>query len=349
MNNKPLYFHIKSLFLLAIILIILIPLLSSMGTADIPLSEVFAIISKNIGFEFSAFDYASINPSHEHIIINLRIPRVILSGLVGAILALVGSSFQAVFRNPLADPYVMGTSSGAAFGVTLGLILGINTGIHGVGLTTFLAFTFAVLTTIGVYKLAKIGERISTTSILLAGIVASSIITSFISLIMIFNREEIANIVLMTMGSFSSTSWNQIYITLPIFIIGTAILLFKFREMNALVMGDNDAHSLGINTERSKTVILLSAAILVAVAVASSGIIGFVGIIVPHFLRILYGSNHRSLLPLSIVTGAIFLMLCDTISRTALQSSEIPIGIITALLGGPFFLIILKRHKNRLI
>ncbi len=349
MINPSKQFHLKTFVALIIAYIILIPLFASVGSIDISISEINAIITKNIGLKFSSIDYSTLDSTHENIIMNIRLPRIILAGMVGAILSLVGASFQAIFKNPLADPFVMGTSSGAALGITLGLLFGLTTNILGLGFTTILAFVFAIATTLFVYRLAKFGSKISTTSILLAGIVASSIISALISLIMIFNQDKISNIILMTMGSLSSTSWNQVALMIPLFIIGSTILLLKANEMNMLVMGDHDAHSLGVNTEKNKVIILFTSALLVSLAVAVSGIIGFVGIIIPHLLRLLFGPNHKSLLPLSFVCGAIFLLICDTFSRTLLDNSEIPIGIITALTGGPFFLMLLKHHKNRLI
>ncbi|MGL1933731.1 MAG: iron ABC transporter permease [Fibrobacterales bacterium] len=349
MVSQSKQFHTKSLVSLILLYIFLIPFLTTFGSVDISFGNVITVITHKLGLTFQSFDYSIIGTVKEQIIIDIRLPRVILAGIVGMILALVGASFQAVFKNPLADPFVMGTSSGAALGITLGILFGMSSELLGISITTIFAFICAILTTLLVYQLAKVGEKVSTTSILLAGIVTSSIITSLISLIMIFKQDQISNIILMTMGSFNSATWNQVIIIGPLFIIASSILLFKAQEMNALVMGDMDAHSIGVNANKNKIIILISSALLVALAVSASGIIGFVGIIIPHLLRLLFGPNHRTLLPLSAISGAIFLLVCDSFSRTFLENTEIPIGIITALCGGPFFLMLLKRHKNRLI
>ncbi len=348
LKSKKLYKF--NILLLLIVLLVLIMISTALGTIRIPVGDVIKIITSKIPVMDSHVDLDSIKKSNLFIVLNIRLPRIILACLVGAILSVVGASYQAIFKNPMADPYVMGASSGAAFGATLGIIINLGNGVLGFGATSILAFAGALLTTFIVYNLARIGNKISTTSILLAGIVISSLLTSIISLMMIFNHDELARIVTWTMGSFNGASWTQVsVITIPT-LLGCIFLSSLSREMNALVMGEENAQNLGVNVELIKKVILILSSFLAACAVSVSGIIGFVGLIVPHLFRLLFGSDHRILLPVSVLGGAIFLLICDTLARTVLHGVEIPVGIITSIFGGPFFLYLLRKSKrNKLI
>ncbi|MTI68919.1 MAG: iron ABC transporter permease [Firmicutes bacterium] len=333
--------------ILLISLFSLILISTTLGTVKIPIKNVLKIILYKLSIDI---DISNIKASDIFIVTNIRLPRIILASLVGAILSLVGTSYQAIFKNPMADPYVMGASSGAAFGATLAISLGIGSGLLGFGVTNLFAFIGAMITTVIVYNLAKVGSKISTTSILLAGIVMTAFLSSIISLMMIFNHEELGKIVTWTMGSFNGANWNQIIlITIPV-LIGLIVILSFSKEMNAFVLGEENAQSLGVNIELMKKTILVISSFLAACAVSVSGIIGFVGLIVPHLFRLIFGSNHKILLPVSVLGGAIFLLICDTLARTILDGIEIPVGIITSIFGGPFFLYLLKRSKkNKLI
>ncbi|TAH63845.1 MAG: iron ABC transporter permease [Gottschalkiaceae bacterium] len=332
---------------LLVILVVSIIFSITVGAVNIPIEDTVKILFKNVSFLSSKIDISSIKESNIFIVWSIRLPRILLAVLVGSVLAVVGSSYQAIFKNPMADPYVMGVSSGAAFGATIGIILGLNKGIIGFGLTSIFAFVGALITTIIVYNLAISGNKISTTSILLAGIVMSSILSSGISVMMIFNHEELSRIVSWTMGSFNGASWNQISIIVIPIIVGLLFLISLSREMNAIVMGEEDAQNIGVNVERVKKMILITASLLSACVVSVSGIIGFVGIIVPHLFRLLFGADHKLLLPVSAIGGGIFLLISDTLARTIVPGFEIPVGIITSIFGGPFFLYLLKRSKSR--
>lgn len=314
---------------------------AGVGTVKIPVRDVARIM----GSWLLSKDCPEIKGSHIFIVLNVRLPRILLSAIVGAALALGGTCLQGVFGNPMADPYVMGSSTGAAFGATLGIVLGLNQGLLGLGTTSVFAFCGALGTTALVYKLAVTGDRVSTTSILLAGIVVSSILSSAISLLMLFNHQQLARAVTWTMGSFNGANWQQVWVVLVPMVIGTGILLSQARELNALVMGEEDAQSLGVPVERVKKIVLIAASFLAACAVSVSGIIGFVGLIVPHLCRLIFGADHRMLLPTTAVGGGIFLLLCDTLARTAIKGVEIPVGVVTSLFGGPFFLYLLRRTK----
>jgi len=335
------------IILLLITLFVCMIIAITLGAVRIPVGETINIIGSRIGILSSKIDLSNIKESNIFIVLNIRLPRIILATLVGAILASVGASYQAIFKNPMADPFVMGVSSGAAFGATISIVLGLNQGMWGFGFTSITAFIGALSTTAIVYNLARIGHKISTTSILLAGIVMSSLLSSGISIMMIFNQDELANIVSWTMGSFNGANWNQItIIILPVF-IGLIFLSSLSREMNAIVMGEEDAQNMGVNVELIKKLILVVASLLSALAVSVSGIIGFAGIIVPHLFRIIFGSDHKVLLPVSAIGGGIFLLVCDTLARTVIPGRELPVGVITSVIGGPFFLYLLKKSRSK--
>ncbi len=311
------------------------------GSVKIPVSNVLRII-------FSRGVSDSIKPAHSFIVENVRLPRILLSASVGGMLAVIGTVFQALFKNPMADPYVMGVSSGAAFGATLGIIFGVGVSLAGLGLVSMMAFVGAMVTMLVVYTLASVGGKISTTGILLAGIVVNALLSSLISFIMIVYHNDIDRIVTWTMGSFNAASWDHLkVIILPMF-FGVAYMISLSRELNTLNLSEEDAKNMGVDVERIKKTALVIASLLAAFSVSVSGIIGFVGLIVPHFFRMLFGSDHRILLPVSFIGGALFMLICDTLARSILPNMEIPVGIITSIIGGPFFLMLLQKHKKRM-
>lgn len=352
---------IKIKIVILFLLLLFIMLISiTLGAVKIPIKDTTKIIASTILDKVSSIsskinlsniiDVSDIKESDFFIVLNIRLPRILLAGLVGAILSLVGSAYQAIFKNPMADPFVMGVSSGAAFGATVGMLLGFNVGVFGFGITSILAFIGALLTTFIVYNLARTGNKINTLSILLAGIVMSSLLSAGISLMMIFNHDDLARIVSWTMGSFNAASWKQIIVVIIPTIIGLAFLMSLSRDLNLIVMGEEEAQTLGVNVERLKKTTLILSSILAGLAVSVSGIIGFVGLIIPHLFRMIFSSDHRILLPTSLLGGASFLIVSDTLARTIMPNMEIPVGIITAIFGGPFFLFLLKKtNKNKLI
>lgn len=311
------------------------------GSVKIPVSNVISILFSNEVTE-------SIKPAHIFIVENVRLPRILLSASVGGMLAVIGTVFQALFKNPMADPYVMGVSSGAAFGATLGIVFGLGISFTGMSLVSMMAFVGAMVTMLVVYTLASAGGKISTTGILLAGIVVNALLSSLISLIMIIYHNEIDRIVTWTMGSFNAASWDHIKLIIIPMIIGVAYMISLSRELNTLNLSDEDAKNMGVDVERLKKTALVIASLLAAFSVSVSGIIGFVGLIVPHFFRMIFGSDHRILLPVSFIGGALFMLICDTLARSVLPNMEIPVGIITSIIGGPFFLMLLHKHKKRM-
>ena len=282
----------------------------------------------------------------ETIVMDIRTPRVILSILVGQGLAVAGAAMQGLFRNPMAEPYVLGMSSGAAVGAALSIVLGVGK-IFGTFSTPALAFTGATATIFVVYHIARTGNRVPTETLLLAGIAVGLFLTAVVSFLKITaTMESLQNVVLWLMGSFATATWLDVKMaTLPL-LGGTAVLFCMARELDIFQFGEETAIHLGMNVETAKRVLLISSALVTGAAVAVSGIIGFVGLIIPHMVRMGLGGRHRILLPASALCGSIFLVCCDTLSRIIVEPAEIPIGIITAALGAPYFVYLLRRRKK---
>jgi iron complex transport system permease protein len=324
-NRKIIYFLLSLLLLLFSSLIAL-----SVGSVQIPLSETWAVLG-------GKGEAASRN-----ILLFLRLPRVIEAAVIGAGLAVVGAFLQGLLRNPLADPYVLGISSGAAFGATIAILVG--WGLFGIGAS---AFGAALLTIYTVYLIARSGSRLSVTSLLLAGIALSTFLSALIALLMLLHHEQMTKIFYWTMGSFNLVFWDKVLFSAPLILLGSILLYFFARDLNVIMTGEETAEHLGIDTERVKHWILLLASLITAAAVSTTGIIGFVGLIVPHIARLLVGPDNRGLIPFTALCGALFLIWTDLLARTVLAPAEIPVGIITSALGGPFFVyLLIKAKKN---
>jgi len=282
----------------------------------------------------------------ETIILEIRLPRVILAGLVGGALALAGATYQGLFRNPLADPYLIGVAQGAALGAVVGFLLPSPWHAMGFGIIPLLAFAGALVSTTIVYTLARVGKTLPVTTLILAGVALGALLGSVVSYLIISSGEKMHGIIFWLMGSFSLSQWAEVRVVLPYVVAGVVIILLYARPLNVMQLDEEQAQQLGINVERLKLVLLAAATLITAAAVSFVGTIGFVGIIIPHAVRLIWGPDHRFLLPLSVLSGAIFLILADVIARTVLAPTEIPIGVITALVGAPFFLYLLRRRKR---
>ena len=293
-------------------------------------------------------DGVTCDDSIRFIIFEVRLPRIILATLTGSLLAMAGAVYQAIFQNPMADPYVIGISSGAAFGATIAIIFLPPMMLLGNSIVSLAAFLSAILTSVLVYFISKTKRGVDTFSLLLTGVVISTVLSSFISLIMLAHQDEAMKIMTWTMGSFNAKSWNHVLTILIPTVIGIFFTIYHGKDLNVLVMGEEEAMTMGLDTKRLKRNMLLICALLTSIAVSVSGIIGFVGLIVPHFIRLIFGSEHKFLLKASFVFGAIFMLLSDTIARSLLGGFEIPVGIITSLIGGPLFLILLVRYRRNL-
>jgi len=276
------------------------------------------------------------NETFSFIVWQIRLPRTILIALTGAALSGSGAAYQGLFRNPLADPFLIGVAS-VKWPYTFW-------GLMAIPLAAFIA---ALLTVFIVYFLARVGQTIPTTNLILAGVAFSSFATSLTSFLMLRSTSEVRRALGWLLGGASQAGWTAILAILPYLIIGLGILLISGHALNLLQFGDDQAQQLGLNVTRIKTILLIAASLATAAAVAFSGIIGFIGLIVPHLIRIWFGADYRRLIPLSILGGASALLVSDVIARIVLAPQEIPVGIITALVGAPFFLWVLRRSKNQ--
>ncbi|MBO7488856.1 MAG: iron ABC transporter permease [Bacteroidales bacterium] len=276
---------------------------------------------------------------------NLRLPRVILSVLVGAALSVCGATYQSVFRNPLTDPYVLGISSGASLGAAIAILLGLEAHLWGVG---GFALLTALLTILLIFKIASIGNRMHTTTLLLTGVCLTFLITAVISLLMALRQDKMESIIFWTMGSFASSSWLDVWIVLPVVTVGMLVVLFYSKDLNLLLVGSETAQSLGVEVEKVRRRLLLFTTLMVAFCVAACGVIGFVGLVVPHCVRLICGADNRRIIPYSIFVGGLFLLLCDTLARTMIPPNELPVGSITSLLGAPMFIYLLYKSKRKI-
>jgi iron complex transport system permease protein len=296
---------------------------------------------------FGVISLDEIDPMFSSIVLNIRLPRVILAGLVGASLAIAGAAFQGLLRNPLADPYTLGVSSGASVGAVLTLFFQLSIPIIGGFTLPLLSILFSWATIFLVLTFArKIERSMRVETIILTGIIFSSFLGAIISLMIALTGDELRQIIGWLLGSVSMRGWEYIKIILPFFVIGSIILIFNAKELNAMSFGEERAHHLGVNVQKRKLIILTAGSILTGAAVAVSGTIGFVGLVIPHLSRLLWGPDHRHLLPLSILTGSGFLILADLISRSIISPTELPIGVITALIGAPVFALILLQRRR---
>ncbi|MFY9604453.1 MAG: iron chelate uptake ABC transporter family permease subunit [bacterium] len=324
----------------------------ALGIGAVPISaaETIGILGGRlplVGRLFSK-DAVYIAPSHHTIVTKLRLPRVLLAVLVGSSLAVSGATFQGLFKNPMADPYIIGVSAGAALGGTTALALSLRLRFLGIGAVPLFAFFGALLTMGLVYNLARVGQRVPVMSLLLAGIAVGSVLQALVSLVTYFSESELQKIVFWLMGSLSGRSWDYFFLSLPYALASMLIIWMYARDLNAFLLGEEPAQHLGIDVERTKRHLLWAASMLTAVAVATSGLIGFVGLVVPHIVRLLFGPDHRILLPAAALSGGIFLVWVDTCARILLPPLELPVGLLTALIGGPFFLYLLRKRKHTL-
>jgi iron complex transport system permease protein len=288
-------------------------------------------------------DRPDVSHAAEVIVFQLRLPRVLLAAVVGAALAASGTVFQGLFRNALADPAIIGVSSGAALGAVL-VIVTVGAGAIGAFAVPLAAFAGAMTTAIVVYRLARIGPAVHVATLLLAGIAVAAVISSLMSLVMSFSGEDVRDIYAWLLGGLVAEGWRSIGVVLPVVVIGVAGAVVVANELNVVALGEERAVQLGIEVDRTKRRAIAVGALLAAGAVSVGGIIGFVGLMTPHLLRLVIGADHRRLLPASILGGAMLLILADLVARTIVAPSELPVGIVTALLGGPFFLFLLRRE-----
>lgn len=345
-NKKHKYYSIVVLFCGIVIVLIAIAIAASFGSADLSIKNSLKLMLDKVPIIRNLIDTSDVKDIYHTILWNIRMPRIFLSILTGGGLALVGSAYQGVFRNPLADPHILGVSSGAALGATIGLLTGISVRWYGLGTTGIFAFIGAIVTVFFVYYIAKGGRANSVTNMLLTGTAISTMLSAMISLLMTFHREQLEKVYMWTLGSFSAATWTKVMFLACIVVVCGSILYYFNRDLNLMLTGEEEASCLGVEIERVQKIVIVFSSILVAGCVSVSGIIGFVGLIIPHCVRLIRGSDYKRLIPYSFYFGGIFLLICDTIARTIAAPTELPVGVITSIIGAPYFIVLLYLHKK---
>ncbi len=334
------------LSLLGASLIAALFLASAFGAVNISLPDIVKMALNKIAI----FDFPSTwKAAEETIIFQIRLPRVIGGALVGMALATAGVLFQGLLRNPMADPYIIGTSAGAALGATIAMLLPINLAFLGFGLVPVAAFGGALATVFLVYNLARVGGKTPIISMLLAGVVVSSFMAAIMALLISMSDRlqlNLHSVYSFLLGHISVTGWEQIAVITPLVIGGVICARFLAVHLNALSLGEEGAAYVGVEVERDKILILTLGSLLTAAAVSISGLIGFVGLVVPHAVRLSFGPDHRFLLPAAALGGGAFVIIADLLARTIMAPIEIPVGVITAIIGAPFFLYLLRRTRK---
>ena len=293
-------------------------------------------------------DAAGANPDYE-ILIHFRLPRILLAVIVGAALSCAGVTLQAILRNPLAEPYILGISSGAGLGVVIAIISGLTWSVYGHSAVAVCAFAGALGTAWLVWAIGRCAAKSQMTSLILAGVVVNAFFSAVIMfLISIAKSQKVHSTIFWLMGNITEETYFTLWLAATCVAIGFLVLFRICPQLNALSFGETDAQAIGVNTARVRIIALGITAFITAVAVSLSGLIGFVGLIVPHGVRLVFGPDHRQLLPLSAIIGGIFLVIADTFARTIVAPAQLPVGVVTAITGAPFFLILLIRYTKKL-
>lgn len=312
----------------------------SIGAVHIPISDVaHSLLSR-----LHVMGNTNALASNDTIIWELRLPRVLLAALVGSMLATAGCAYQGTLRNPLADPYLLGVSAGAGLGATLNIVFSPGGFRQALPLCAFVGALLAVALTYRLGRSAIAGR--SSASLVLAGVAIANLLTALQTLVQQRNADKIREVYAWALGQLNTTGWADVRLIAPYVLISLAVLIRYRRVLDVFAVGDDEAQTMGLPVARARAAVIIAASLGTAAAVSVTGLIGFVGIIVPHTLRILTGTSYRVLIPLSALCGGTFLVLADLISRTALAPEEIPIGVITAALGAPFFLVVMRSKRQ---
>lgn len=342
-NNKHVKAKITGLILISLLFVTFM-ISVNLGKADISVTDVASIVAGKVTGNSNYYTY--ISNSRVAIVWDIRLPRILTAIIVGCGLAVSGAVFQAILMNPLADSYTMGVSTGAAFGASIAIYLNIFSITGGNLPVTLFAFGGAMLALGIVLSISRVGGYVTPANLVIAGIIVSSVLSAAISLIKSISGEHVAAIVAWLIGSLSARSWEHVVFSLPVVIICSALCFYYAEDLNIVSLGDREARSLGIDSSKLRNIFLVCGAFITAVCVSISGIIGFVGLIVPHMLRMVVGSDNRILIPLSGLMGGLLLLSADTFARSFMDV-EIPVGVLTTLLGGPFFFYIFRtRNKS---
>lgn len=338
------YRRLRPYFICFFILLGSLLLSVSAGTVKIPLADLIKMLSSGLLFRGTTYTAPQIFGT---ILFQIRIPHSLLITLTGAALAGSGAAYQGVFRNPLADPYLIGVASGAGLGAVAAMSIQWPSNLRTLFLIPVAAFIGALLTVLAVYALSRIGSSLPTTTMILAGVAVSSFATALTSFLMLRSTQELRRAIGWLLGGSILNGWEPVIVILPYLALGLSILISAGHTINVLQFGDEQAMQLGLKVESFKIIIILAASLTTAAAVAFSGIIGFIGLIVPHLIRLLWGNDYRRLIPLSILSGGSALLVADLVARTLLSPQIIPVGIVTSLIGAPFFLWVLRRTRKQ--
>jgi iron complex transport system permease protein len=334
----------RTAVLVALVLVLLVACLAGVGAGAtrVSPSAILRVLLQTAGVR----RIEAPSPVQRNIILYVRLPRVVAALLVGAALAMGGTAMQGLFRNPMASPDILGVSTGASFGA----VLAINTGLFALNVyfLPLAALAGALLSAALIYAISSHRGRTSLLFVVLAGLAISSLFNGLISAILLFSQQfEVSQFIFWTMGGLEGRMWRHITLPLPLLAPGMALLFFFSRELNLFALGEDHAHSLGMHVERTKRIVLAITAGITGMAIAMSGPIGFVGLLIPHLLRLLVGPDHRVLLPAAALGGALFLVLSDLVGRVLVPPYEIRVGIVTAVLGSPYFLYVILRTQRR--
>ena len=314
----------------------------SLGPVGIPVSHVASIILSFLGIEAGGF-----SRTEQLVIEQIRLPRILVGAVVGVALGVAGATMQGLFRNPMADPGIIGVSAGGAVGAVTAIATGM-TGLFFLALPAF-AFTGAVAASFLVYGIAAVGGRFSMATLLLAGVAVNAFLGAVVSAIIILlpGNGALREVLFWLAGGLDSRGWDHVRIAAPLVLAGAAVVLLMTRDLNLLTLGDDEARSMGVRVGMARVVLLTAAALVTGAAVAVSGTIAFVGLVTPHVLRLLMGPDHRVLVPMSALGGAVFVTAADTVARTIIQPAEFRVGVLTAFVGAPFFIFLLIRNKRQ--
>ncbi|HEY7345567.1 MAG TPA: iron ABC transporter permease [Gaiella sp.] len=314
------------------------------GPVDIGVGEVLRSLGEKLGIPGVT---SPLDATQESILWDLRVPRVLLAALVGGMLAIAGATYQGVFHNPLADPYLLGVAAGAGLGATLAIAY-LPHALAGRQVLPFAAFAGAALAVVLAYGIGRAaGRERDSATLVLAGVTVASFFTALQTFVQQQNTETLQEVTSWILGSLPNTGWSDVVVLAPYVLLATAVIVAMRRVVDVLSLGDLEAASLGVDVRRTRLALVVAATVGTAAAVAVCGLIAFVGIIVPHAIRLVVGTSYRGLLPLSFVVGAGFLILADVVARTALAPAEVPIGVVTALFGAPFFAFVLRTRGSR--
>jgi iron complex transport system permease protein len=313
------------------------------GSVAIPPAAVLALLGERLAGLAPAVAYPD---TYRTILFDIRLPRVAFTAVTGAALASAGTAYQGLFRNPLADPYLVGVASGAGLGATLVLVYDFPSRLLGLNAVPLGAFVGALLTVSLVVLSAQVGRRVPVSTMLLAGVAIGSFASAFTTFLMLRTPEGLRRAFNWLLGGYNGGGWQPVWIILPYIVVGLVVLQLHARALNVLQFDEEQARQLGIHVERVKLTLVVAATLMTAAVVAFGGLIGFVGLVVPHALRMLGGPDYRRLIPLSALGGAAFLILADLVARTILSPQELPVGVVTAMAGAPFFVVLLRRLKR---